>query len=213
MKKILYKIFHRFFYIRYSYKDKAKVSIFIRGLNNFIFEGQNLVPEFCVASGKIKVGYKTTLGVHNFLFGEIEIGKYCQIGAYTAFHGINHPVNYLSTYINDSLFKGDLKNLKSSKSIYIGNDVWIGHSAIILGGVKIGDGSIIAAGSVVTKNVAEYSVVAGNPAKVIKKRFSQNIINELKQLKWWDKTDDELDGMRKLFFSDLTKIGSIYDII
>ena len=70
--------------------------------------------------------------------------------------------------------------------IVIGNDVWIGYKAIILAGVKIGDGAIIGTGALVTKDVPAYSIVGGVPAKIIRKRFSEDIINELEILKWWD---------------------------
>ena len=70
--------------------------------------------------------------------------------------------------------------------IVIGNDVWIGYKAIILAGVKIGDGAIIGTRALVTKDVPAYSIVGGVPAKIIRKRFSEDIINELKILKWWD---------------------------
>lgn len=70
--------------------------------------------------------------------------------------------------------------------IVIGNDVWIGYKAIILAGVKIGDGAIIGTGALVTKNIPAYSIVGGIPARVIRKRFSEDIINKLKFLKWWD---------------------------
>lgn len=70
--------------------------------------------------------------------------------------------------------------------IVIGNDVWIGYKAIILAGVKIGDGAIIGTRALVTKDVPAYSIVGGVPAKIIRKRFSEDIINELEILKWWD---------------------------
>lgn len=70
--------------------------------------------------------------------------------------------------------------------IVIGNDVWIGYKAIILAGVKIGDGAIIGTRALVTKDVPAYSIVGGVPAKIIRRRFSEDIINELKILKWWD---------------------------
>jgi len=104
-----------------------------------------------------------------------------------------------------------LSKLKQKNKIIVGNDVWIGHNAIIVGNVTIGNGAIIAAGSVVTKDVADYSVVAGVPAKEIKKRFSSNIISEIEELKWWDKSEDELNEIKPLFFKDFTKINSIYE--
>lgn len=71
-------------------------------------------------------------------------------------------------------------------NIVIGNDVWIGYKAIILAGVKIGDGAIIDTGTLVTKDVPAYSIIGGVPAKIIRMRFAEDIINELKILEWWD---------------------------
>jgi acetyltransferase-like isoleucine patch superfamily enzyme len=147
------------------------------------------------------------------MFGQISIGNYCQIGAYVAIHGTNHPITYPSNYINYRLFNGELSKYKTSKPVTVGNDVWIGHAVIILGGVNIGDGAIIGAGSVVTKDVEPYSIVGGNPARLIRKRFDDNIIKELQELKWWDKTPEELDRLKILFNTDLSNVKSIYEII
>ena len=191
--------------------QKVKFSGFSRGLQNVKFEGANAVPDRCNFSGKIEVGYATTLGYNNFLHGDISIGKYCQFGADIAIHTTNHPINYLSTYINSNLFNGELKRLKQTKRTIIGNDVWIGHNALIMGGIKVGNGVIIAAGSVVTKDIEPYSIVAGIPAKEIKKRFSNEIIKEVEELKWWDKSDVDLEKIKHLFFKEINNQSSFYD--
>ena len=164
-------------------RENVTLSGFSKGIQNVVFEGKNAVPDRCNFSGEIKIGFATTLGYNNFLHGNIKIGKYCQLGADVAIHTSNHPVNYLSTYINSNLFSGELNKLKEVKVTVLGNDVWIGHNAIIVGGVTIGNGVIIAAGSVVTKDVESYTVVAGVPAKSIKKRFSASVIKEIEVLK------------------------------
>ena len=95
-------------------------------------------------------------------------------------------------------FKGDT---------VIGNDVWIGQNAVLLPGVTIGDGAIIGANSVVGSDVAPYTIVAGNPAKVIRKRFDDELIDLLLQFKWWDKSIDEIDTLIPLLTSsDLEKV-------
>ena len=147
------------------------------------------------------------------MFGQISIGNYCQIGAYVAIHGTNHPITHPSIYINNRLLGGELAKYKTSKPVKIANDVWIGHGVIILGGVSIGDGAIIGAGSVVTKDVEPYSISVGKPAILIRKRFSDKIIRELQELKWWDKTPDEIAKMEIFFHTDLSTVQSIYDII
>ena len=123
------------------------------------------------------------------------IGKFCSIacGAKFLFNSANHTLKSLSTYPFALLFdewnmkKKDVASGWDNKGdIVIGNDVWIGYKAIILAGVKIGDGAIIGTGALVTKDVPAYSIVGGVPAKIIRKRFSEDIINELEILKWWD---------------------------
>ncbi|WP_298764371.1 CatB-related O-acetyltransferase [uncultured Polaribacter sp.] len=191
-------------------KQNVKLSGFSRGLQNVTFKGKNAVPDRCNFSGKITIGHATTLGYNNLFNGQIKIGKYCQFGSDVALHASNHPINYLSTYINKNLFNGELKTLKEEKKIEIGNDVWIGHGVIIVGNVKIGNGAILAAGSVITKDVAPYSIIAGVPGKMIKKRFSDNIIKEVEELKWWDFSEKELVENKELFFKNLKDVKTIY---
>ena len=210
MRKFIKKIVY-YFLNTPDKTEKVLLSGFSRGIQNVVFEGKNAVPDRCNFSGKISLGYATTLGYNNFLHGDITIGKYCQFGADVAIHSTNHPTSYLTTYINQNLFNGELKALKEVKKVVIENDVWIGHNAIIVGNVTIGNGAVIAAGSVVTKDVAPYAIVGGVPAKEIKKRFSDTIINELEELKWWDKSEQELEKMKPLFLKDFSNLKSIYE--
>lgn len=192
-------------------KENIMLSGFSRGIQNVKFEGKNAVPDRCNFSGKIKIGYGTTLGYNNFFAGDITIGKYCQIGSDVAIHASNHPIHYLSTYINKNIFDGELKSLKDEKKVIIGNDVWIGHNVIIVGNVNVGNGAILAAGSVITKDVLPYSIVGGVPAKIIKKRFSDNIIQEIEKLQWWNYPESELEKIKPLFFKDFENKNSIYE--
>lgn len=206
IKKILY-----YFLNTPENKNGVLLSGFSRGLQNVQFEGKNAVPDRCNFSGDIKIGYATTLGYNNLLGGKITIGRYCQIGADVAMHATNHPMNYMTTYVNQNLFNGELKRLKDEKHINVGHDVWIGHNVIIVGNVTIGNGAILAAGSVVTKDVEAYSIVAGVPAKPIRKRFSETIIQEIEALQWWDLPESELEKIKPLFFKDFTNKESIYE--
>lgn len=206
IKKGLY-----FFLNTPSINDDVLLSGFSRGIQNVVFEGKNAVPDRCNFSGKISLGYATTLGYNNFLHGDITIGKYCQFGADVAIHSTNHPTSYLTTYINQNLFNGELKALKEVKKVVVGHDVWIGHNAIIVGNVTVGNGAVIAAGSVVTKDVAPYAIVGGVPAKEIKKRFTETVIKELEELQWWDKSEKELEEMKPLFLRDFSNLKSIYE--
>ncbi|MBW2937712.1 CatB-related O-acetyltransferase [Aureisphaera sp. CAU 1614] len=145
------------------------------------------------------------------MHGDIEVGKYCQLGADVSIHTTNHPISYLSTYVNKSLFNGELSQLKSVKKTVIGNDVWIGHNVNIMGGVTIGNGAIIAAGALVTKDVSPYTIVGGVPAKVIRKRFSESIIQEIEDLQWWNLSEEELLKIKPLFFKDFENKMTIYN--
>lgn len=206
IKKIL------FYFLNSSEKKNDVIySGFSRGTQNVSFGGKNKVPDRCNFSGTISIGYATTLGYNNFIGGDITIGKYCQIGADVAMHSTNHPIHYMSTYINQNLFNGELNTFKEIKNITIGNDVWIGHNVIIVGNVTIGNGAILAAGSVITKDVAPYSIVAGTPAKEIKIRFSKEIIKEIEELKWWDLSEDKLEEIKPLFMKNFLDKNSIYE--
>ncbi|MDU5336318.1 CatB-related O-acetyltransferase [Enterococcus sp.] len=123
------------------------------------------------------------------------IGKFCSIacGATFIFNSANHRQSSLSTYTFPLFYeewqvdKSQVASAWDNKGdIVIGNDVWIGYEATILSGVEIGDGAIIGAKAVVTKDVPPYSVVGGVPAKQIKQRFDSETIQRLRQLKWWD---------------------------
>lgn len=129
-------------------------------------------------------------------FGDqLIIGKFCQIASGTRFimGPANHRITSVTTY-SFNVFGGDwseitpphMSQLPHKGDIIIGNDVWIGRKSIIMPGVKIGDGAIIASYSVVTKDVPAYGVVGGNPAKLIKKRFDDELIDILLKVKWWD---------------------------
>ena len=109
------------------------------------------------------------------------------------------------------ILKRKLQKLKQLKKIRIGNDIWIGHNVVIVGNVTIGNGAVLAAGSVVTKDVLPYSIVAGVPARILKKRFSDSIIEEVEKLQWWFFSDKKLQRNKHLFFKNLNNIKSIYD--
>ncbi len=127
------------------------------------------------------------------------IGAYCSIAeGVEIFLGGNHRVDWVSTYPFsefDNIFENatQCKGHPATKGdVIIGNDVWIGYKTTILSGVTIGDGAVVAANSTVTKNVGAYEIVAGNPAKVVKKRFDETTIARLLAIKWWDWDDKEI---------------------
>ena len=129
----------------------------------------------------------------DFTGDQLIIGKFCMIASDVKFimNGANHLSNAISTYPFavfgngwESAMEG--KTYPNKGNIEIGNDVWIGYNATIMAGVKIGDGAIIATNSTVVSDVEPYSIVGGNPAKKIKKRFSPEIIERLLKLQWWN---------------------------
>jgi acetyltransferase-like isoleucine patch superfamily enzyme len=127
---------------------------------------------------------------------KLKIGKFCSIAPYvTIFLGGEHRNEWVSTYPFNALlesYKYIKGHPKSKGDVIIGNDVWIGRKAVILSGVKIGDGAIIGASSLVSKDVEPYSIVGGNPAKLIRYRFKKEIIDELLNIKWWDQELEEI---------------------
>ncbi|MEP7371786.1 MAG: CatB-related O-acetyltransferase [Chitinophagaceae bacterium] len=129
----------------------------------------------------------------DFTGDKMIIGKFCMIasGVTSIMNGSNHLTDVLSTYPFAVFGKGwehamDGKNYPNKGDTIVGNDIWLGCNATIMAGVKIGDGAIIATKSVVTKDVEPYSIVGGNPAKEIRKRFPDDTMQRLLKLKWWD---------------------------
>lgn len=129
----------------------------------------------------------------DFIGDKLIIGKFCMIASDVKFimNGGNHLTESISAYPFAIFGNGwekamDGKSYPSKGNTVIGNDVWIGHNAIIMPEVTIGDGAIIATNATVIKDVEPYAIVGGNPAKEIKKRFSEDIISKLLELKWWN---------------------------
>lgn len=130
---------------------------------------------------------------------KLKIGKYCSIacGAKFLFTSANHTLSSLSTYPFPIFFEEwglDAANVADAwdnrGDIVLGNDVWIGYEAVILSGVTIGDGAVVGARAVVTKDVPPYTIVGGVPAKPIRKRFSDDVIAKLSEIRWWDRSED-----------------------
>lgn len=138
--------------------------------------------------------FKKNVKYHfEFTGDKLIIGKFCMIASGVSFimNGANHITDAISAY-PFSIFGSGWEHAMEGREYpvkgdtIIGNDVWIGHNATIMAGVKIGDGAIIATNATVVKNVEPYTIVGGNPAKVIRKRFSNEKIEQLLDLKWWD---------------------------
>lgn len=129
------------------------------------------------------------------------IGKFCSVacGVRFLFTSANHTLRSLSTYPFPLFFdqwgldKRDVRDAWDHRGdIIVGNDVWIGYEAVVMSGVTIGDGAVIAARAVVTRDVPPYTIVGGVPAKPIRKRFSAEVVRKLERLRWWDWPEDKI---------------------
>ncbi len=168
--------------------------------------------------GRFTYGYEALLSKFPLASS---IGRYCSINV-TARIWNNHPVDYVTThpildvpafhpgksrniylnkygkYFNNSPFENSL--IRNNKAVVIGNDVWIGANVIILPGVSVGDGAILAAGAVVTKDVKPYSIVGGVPAVIIKYRFPEKMINTFLKIRWWEWSNEKIERNIELFY-------------
>ena len=151
---------------------------------------------------------------YDWISDKLIIGRFCQIAAGVEFvmNGANHKMNAVSTY-PFYIFEGWAMEMPAPSELslkgdtVIGNDVWIGQNAVILPGVHIGDGAIIGADSVVGSAVDPYTIVAGNPAKVLRKRFDDELIDLMLRFRWWDKSIEEIDALiPMLTCGDLDKV-------
>jgi virginiamycin A acetyltransferase len=194
---------------------------------------EDLDIELHTLSPKVKLGrramirrdnevYNINLGDYSYISGprsfveDARIGKYCSIARQVIIGVSGHNYNWVTTspiltlksygFIND-----DVKEPQKAPPV-IGNDVWIGMNTIIMRGVTIGDGAVIAAGSVVTKDIEPYSIVAGIPAVHMRYRFSKEQIQELMRIKWWNWDEQEIKEKAHLFY-DIDKFIAFHSSI
>ena len=162
------------------------------------FEGSNKIGAKTSFSGKM--GRCSYIGAKSIVFANV--GRYCSIASDVVTISGKHPTKewvtthpaFFSTakqcgktYVSQPAFA------EATERTQIGNDVWIGYGARILGGVKIGDGAIVAAGAMVTQDVPDYAIVGGVPAKVIRYRFTEEQIKKLQEIRWWEKDEQWLE--------------------
>lgn len=199
-------------------KLKVKLSIDSQIARYSNLEGYNKIGSKSIFSGNL--GKYTYIGENSLVCGDV--GRFCSIsdnvkvlvGTHPARTFVStHPVFFSLkkqcgiTFAEKQEFEESLCfQPENQVGVCIGNDVWIGSDVIIIGGVKIGDGAIIAAGAVVTKSVSPYSIVGGNPAKHIRNRFSDEAIEYLMNLKWWNKPEEWI-------MSNAEHFKSIYELI
>ena len=183
-------------------------------LTNALLEGANKVWNGSVITNS-DIGYGTYIG-KNAKIDMCKIGRYCSIANDFQIAIGNHPTStwvsthpaFFSVYGQAGIIYTDRQRYEeikyvndSDKAVIIGSDVWIGQRVTVLNGIKIGNGSIIAAGAVVVDDTPDYSIVGGIPARVIKYRFTDEEIEFLKELKWWEKDTKWIKAHAELFDS------------
>lgn len=149
---------------------------------------------------------ESTLGDYSYVVNDSNviyttIGKFCSIAAMTRINPGNHPMDRASqshftyrasAYFEDAQDDAAFFDWRRAHAVTIGHDVWIGHGAIVLAGRSIGTGAVVAGGAIVTKDVAPYTIVAGNPARVVRRRFPEAVAERLEALAWWDWSHEKL---------------------
>lgn len=198
-----------------QHKVGEKVMLFSAGLNVLRFVKRRLTR----LTGIGAIDKRVTIGAYTYgaspktflLFKEsdrVTIGRFCSI-AYGAKIVASGEHNYKAVanfpFYAHYLNKGGERDTFSKGEVIIGNDVWIGARATILSGVRIGDGAVIGAGAVVTRDVLPYSIVAGVPAKFLKFRFSDEVVSKLLEIRWWDWSPDRLTGNIDDFYLDVNE--------
>lgn len=185
-------------------------------LSNAVLDGPISIGSNCIIKDCVIRANKMTVGNNTSLWGPnitihalrhpISIGSYTSVAKNVTIQEYAHNVNKVSTYFMASnIFNGDaLDDVVSKGSIIIGNDVWIASNVVVGSGVNIGHGAVIGANSVVLNDVPPYTFVAGSPAKIIRYRFSPEIINMLLMLEWWNWDHEKIKRNQFLFSNELT---------
>ena len=207
----------RMFLFRFKYRHLVHISQ-SSVVSNTQFEGKNAIAGGAIVNN-CYMGLGSYIAKHSNIINT-RIGRFCSIADNVNTIIGNHPIHFVTTHpsfyydttsqigytfhkgkpLYDCIFK--FPEGENRYQIVIGNDVWIGSHVLLLSGIKIGDGAVIAAGAVVTKDVQPYTVVGGVPAKIIRYRFSQDIIEQSLNICWWNLPHEEI---RKLPFNNINK--------
>jgi len=152
------------------------------------------------------VGNYSSIGRNTYI-NHAQIGKFCSISWNVTIGATSHPTNRLTTHAFPYVARIGFvdKDNQHCNRVSIGNDVWIGCHSVIMPGITIGHGSIIGAGAVVTKDIPDYAIAAGNPAKVMRYRCSEEMIKKLLEISWWDFSKDKIMECLGLFQQDLNE--------
>jgi acetyltransferase-like isoleucine patch superfamily enzyme len=165
-----------------------------------------------ITMGRYSYGNIKIIGQRNHVY----VGKFTSIADNVSAMMVGHNPSNVSTFPFNKLEDFEIESKThpiAYGDLHIGNDCWVGYGSMLFGGNSIGDGSIIAANSVITKNIEPYSIYGGNPARLIKKRFSEEIINQLLKIKWWEWEENKIRENAKLICSikieDFLKIHGV----
>ncbi len=205
------------------------MSIFkkLRELYNFFFNKLFLnrtlfINNSCLIGREVYINENSVLKAKKVIIGDytringpivirgdqlVKIGKYCAFGFNINIISTNHKTNYANLQRALQYYCGFQSIVQDLGPVLIGNNVWSGDNVTILAGVEIGDGAVLGAGCVVNKNVAPFSIVVGIPAKIIKMRFSNEMINELLRIKWWNWDKKKIKNNKEFFETELNKVS------
>jgi acetyltransferase-like isoleucine patch superfamily enzyme len=192
VRESLHRIVSPTFY-RNTVSSSARIGQAVLGGNVFVGEQTSM-------TGDVRVGKFTTFNSGCLILGgRIRIGNYTQFGPKVAVYTVNHTIDLVSIYNSRGLFNGMLKDLAQQHEVTIGNDVWLGHGALIMPGVHLGTGCVVAAGAVVTKSVPPYAIVGGCPARLMRFRIAEPLASLILESHWWCLDPPELAAFRDVF--------------
>lgn len=210
MAKFIISLVKRAYWFAYNLRGGA---IYVNTLSLKTKLGKGVLIRSGNEIGEIEIGDYSYISGPRAYVECATIGKYCSIARQTIIGVSDHDHGWLTTSpIASSKCYGFIdvdKQQRQKAPPVIGNDVWIGANSIIFRGVTVGDGAVVAAGSVVTKDVPAYAIVGGVPAKVIKMRFSNEIIKILLDMKWWDWPESKIKESAK-YMDDIDNFVNIY---
>jgi virginiamycin A acetyltransferase len=167
-----------------------------------------------IIRGRVQINQGTNINRSvEVMGGKVTMGKYCAIARNVTFQSRNHTTAWPSMQLNFYKTKVGNPLPTETEPIIVGDDVWVGTKVIILPGVTIGNGAIVAAGSIVVDDVEPYSLVAGVPAIHKKYRFDQHTREQLDTVSWWDWSDEKIINNKEFFHTDLNEINNITEVI